>query len=171
MLHLTNNMIEFYFKRDIIKKTVDLFVKKYDIDEKNSQMIYDNIDNAPEPEPLLSKRQKKINIERKRANSYKNKKNNNTNINFEIINKKESKKTSSLNKYIIHIKLEEQKNLKKKKNVIDDFNIGEFYNLGLTKGISFGKENSNLLEKVNVNKTFVTKKSHNVSMKNKEDKK
>ena len=115
MLPLTNNMIEFYFKRDIIKKIVDLFVKKYDIDEKNSQMIYDNIDNAPEPEPLLSKRQKKINIERKRANSYKNKKNNNTNINFEIINKIESKKTSSLNKYIIHIKLEEQKNLKKKK--------------------------------------------------------
>ena len=59
MLPLTNNMIEFFMKKDVIKKTVDLFVKKYDIDEKNAQMIYDNIENTPKPPLPLSKRKKK----------------------------------------------------------------------------------------------------------------
>ena len=157
ILPLTNNMIEFYFEKDTIKKIVDLFVKKYDIDEKNAQMIYDNINNAPEPSPPLSKRKKKNDIERKRANSYKNKKKQNNVIkSFEIINKKESKRISSLNKYITRIKIEDkEKNL----NII---NICESYNLGL---------NNNLLEKADVNKKFITKKTFDPSMKNEEDKK
>ena len=166
MLPLTNNMIEFFFKRDIIKKTVDLFVKKYDIDEKNSQMIYDNIENTPEPALPLSKRKKKSDIEKKRAFSYKSNKKNNVNIAFEIIDKKEAKRTSSLNKYMTNINLED-----KDKEKLNKINIGESYNLELTKGISFGKEQSNLLEKVDVNKHFATKKTFNASTKNKEDKK
>ena len=168
MLPLTNNMIEFYFKKDIIKKTVDLFVKKYDIDEKNSQMIYDNIENAPEPAPPLFKRKKNNDIEKKRAYSYKNKKKNNVNISFDIIDKKQAKRISSLNKYITNITLED-KDKDKKKAKLNKININPSYNLEMTKGMSFGKENSNLLEKVEVNKNFATKKTFNASTKNNED--
>ena len=164
MLPLTNNMIEFFFKKDIIKKTVDLFVKKYDIDEKNSKMIYDNIDSTPEPPLPLSKRKKKSNLNKKRANSYNKVKKDNLNISFEIIDKKDIK-GKSLNKYLTHINLDN-----KEKNV-NKININESHNLELNKGISFGKEKSNILEKVDVNKKFVSKKTFNPSMKNFEDKK
>jgi len=165
MLPLTNNMIEFFMKKDVIKKTVDLFVKKYDIDEKNVQMIYDNIENTPKPPLPLSKRKKKKEFEKKRAYSYKyiEKKN----IDFEKI--EEKTRNSSMKKYKTHIKLENYYNdnnnlkLNNKNEIIDDDD------LKLSKKESFNKKKSDLMEKAEVNKKFISKKTFDDSKKNNKD--
>ena len=47
VLSNSNSMIEFKFDKDDIKKYVEIFVKKYDIEKSIVDVIYDNINNTP----------------------------------------------------------------------------------------------------------------------------
>ena len=50
VLSYSNNMIEFCINKEDIIKTVDIFVKKYDIEKPMAEAIYENIKSTPLPE-------------------------------------------------------------------------------------------------------------------------
>ena len=121
LLPYTNNMREFYIKKDIIRNIVDLFVKKYDVDKNMANIIYDNIENSPDMPPIvpLVKKKRRYKVFKK-SRSLNNPKDYDININveFEYIEKK-IKKNNSVEKYQTKIKLEDNKNTKfilKRKN-------------------------------------------------------
>lgn len=159
MLPLTNNMIEFFIKRDIVKKTVDTFAKKYDIDEKTLQMIYENIDNCPEPElPLSMRQKKKDNIKKTYSLTYKEE------IKlfktFEKADRK-PKKCLSLVKYKVKIRINDQKVNENKKVELNEI----LTNSKDTKALSFS-DNTNDNNKEPVNDLKLTKgKSCNIEKK------
>ena len=127
LLSYTNNMLEFFIKKDIIIDMVDKFVKKYDIEKNFADMIYDNIKNTPEkPKPLPFPKRKKtktINANnQKRSRSFIKKKDfYNLKIDFEVI-EKNKKKFESVEKYETNIKFEDLKfKLNRKNNLSKKF--------------------------------------------------
>ena len=135
LLPYTNNMREFYIKKDVIKNIVDLFVKKYDIEKNIADMIYDNVENSPEMPsviPIIRRRRKKRIF--KKSKSFNNKNDYNINIEFEFI-KPETKKMNSVKKYLTKIHLEDTKFKLQRKNELSQkfksFDFGddsEYYN-------------------------------------------
>ena len=47
VLSYTNTMFEFNISKDNINKIIDIFVKKYNVDEKIAKSIYDNVESTP----------------------------------------------------------------------------------------------------------------------------
>ena len=125
LLSYTNNMIDFYIKKDLIIDLVDLFVKKYDIEKSMADMVYDNIKNTPEKKRISFIKKKNnltLSINRiKRCKSLLNKKIENINVSFEVAEKK-SKKILSVPKFRTILKLEESKfKYERKNNLVKKF--------------------------------------------------
>ena len=125
LLSYTNNMIDFYIKKDLIIDLVDLFVKKYDIELSMADMIYENIKNSPEKKriPFIKKKNNlTLSINKiKRGKSLLNKKIVNINVNFEVAENK-SKKVLSVPKFRTTLKLEESKfKYERKNNLVKKF--------------------------------------------------
>ena len=142
LLPYTNNMREFYIKKDIIKNVVDLFVKKYDVEKKMADMIYDNVKNSPDMPPIvpLVKRKKRYRV-LKKAKSINIHKDYNINIEFEAIEKRK-KKNNSVEKYITNIKLEDNKFILKRKNALSKKNYKRSLDLSDISDISEDNPNS-----------------------------
>ena len=167
LLSYTNNMIDFYIKKDIIKNVINLFVKKYDIEKNMAEMIYENLENTPEKLPILPiiKKGKKKNIKLKRSFSLKFIRNYDfKKKNFESIEiNKKSNYTPK--KYITKIKKRFNLNLddnndndslktsnKNNSNIVDD-------SLLQIRKASYTKESNNVNNKIN----FTSKISFDIS--------
>ena len=118
LLPYASNMMEFNLKKDIVRNIADLFVKKYDIDKKMADMVYDTIENTPERPPIVpieKKKKKKIEKKLKKSKSLKIKNDYDLKIDFECIETKGNKKIS-VEKYKTKLKLEDIKFKIKRKN-------------------------------------------------------
>ena len=180
LLSYSNNMIDFYIKRDLIKNVIDLFVKKYNIEKDMAQMIYENLENAPQKPPILPiiRKNKKKEFKSKRKLSIK------INRNFDFKNieldfiENTNKKNKSVDKYKTKLKFEENKHILKRTNELsksywktnqedddnDDDNESESIsnknssnidnNKNLIRKTSYEKENNNINNKYNFTSTI-----------------
>ena len=153
LLSYANNMIEFYIKKDEIKKMIDLFIKKYDIEKNIANMIYETVENTPErPKPIIPLK-KKIKIKNRivKSKSLKKKEGFNFKINFEILEKK-TKKVISIEKYRTKLILEDSKNKLKRKNELskefkrynDDESEDLSYNMTISNTSNIKEENKKM---------------------------
>lgn len=154
LLSYTNNMMEFNIKKEVIKNLVDSFVKKYEIEKKLADMIYDNIKNTPENPPkipIIRKKKTKtkiiMNNKLKKSKSLINKKNVNLNIDFDFIEKK-TKNNTSVKKYKTKISLEDNKfKLKRKNELSKKFKKFNFDNKSeILKSSIYNKSDPNSLD-------------------------